>query len=261
MGRDFEITLYFPHVPLTARLIRRLFRELAAAGLRIGTSQLDRYPVLDELSPSSRGVTIGATDVEELLRSRAGALPRGYGMIPLLGKVASTSERASGTMQFWVHTPLEPQLDGLHLRFDDGVLRHESSDPKEPVGPGWRALIAWYGIVCNHLRVAYGYGDWDDLFLMTVVPPSRRDVLAGQLDLLYRINCLGPSLVRQYGSAHLLATPADVVVALRYGGALIGGKLRYGDGDDAAFREAAAHLMLRSRANEDRPPAATRREP
>jgi len=42
---------------------------------------------------------------------------------------------------------------------------------EEPVGPGWQALLRWYGVLCEHLRVARGYGDWEDLFLQVVVTP------------------------------------------------------------------------------------------
>jgi hypothetical protein len=250
LGRDLEITSYFPHQQLTARLIRRLFRDLAQRGLRVGARDREHYPVLEEMySAGERGVSLSTQNVEGLLRARTGALPSGYGFIPLLGKVAGLTAPAVGTMQFTVHSPSHPELDGLHLRFDDAALRLEPTG-EDDVGPGWRAVLTWYGIICESLRVAYGYGDWEDLFLQTVIPPSRQDVLDGRIDMLYRLNCFGPRLVERFGRSHLLATPAEAVVGLRYGGVLIGGKLSYAGSNEERFSEAGAHLQFRTRANQ-----------
>lgn len=250
LGRDLEISSYFPHQSLTARLVRRLFRELAQRGLRVGAPDPEHYPVLDGMySAGERGVSLATRDVEGLLRSRTGAVPGGYGFIPLLGKVPGLTGRAVGTMQFTVHAAAHPELDGLHLRFDDAPLRLEPAGDDD-VGPGWRAVLTWYGIICESLRVAYGYGDWEDLFLQTAIPPSRRDVLDGRIDMLYRINCFGPRLVERFGRAHLRATPAEAVVGLRYGGVLIGGKLSYAGSDEERFSQAAEHLQFRMRANQ-----------
>lgn len=252
MGRDLEITSYFPHMPLTERLIRRLFRDLAVAGLRVGSLDAEYYPVLEGLRPAGEnGVRISASDVEALLRAQTGSLPLGYGVIPLTGKVSAFKGRVAGMMQFSVHSPRHPELDGVHLRFDDAALRISAEGDNE-IGPGWRALLAWYSVVANSLHVEYGYGDWEDLFLQTAIPPSRADVLAGEVDMLYRINCLGPRLVERLGRARVLSTPAEAVVALRYGGVLICGKLHYENDDQSSFRQAAAHLGLRVRANEAR---------
>ena len=255
MGRDFEITSYFPHQPLTPRLVRRLFRDLAAAGLRVGAPDSDHYPVLDGLKPAGEnGVRVSTDDVEDLLRSRSGPLQPGYGVIPLRGKVPGFDGQVEGTMQFSVHSPAHPELDGVHIRFDDASLRlAPAGDDK--VGPGWRALLTWYGVLADTLRVAYGYGDWEDLFLQTAIPASRREVLAGLIDMLYRVNYLGPRLVERLGRSRVLSTPANAVVALRHGGVLIGGKLTYEGGGEEGFRLAAEHLGLRSRANEVQPSA------
>ncbi len=196
-----------------------------------------------------RGVSLVTQDMEGLLRARTGALPSGYGFIPLLGRVPGLKQPAIATMQFSVHSPGQPALDGLHLRFDDAPLRLEPSGDDE-IGPGWRAMLTWYGVICDSLRVAYGYGDWEDLFLQTVIPPSRRDVTESRVDLLYRINCFGPALVEKFGRAHLMTSPAEAVVGLRYGGVLIGGKLRYLEANEDRFAEAAAHLQLRARPNQ-----------
>ncbi len=196
-----------------------------------------------------RGVSLRTQDMESLLRARTGAVPSGYGFIPLLGRVPGLAQPATGTMQFSIHSQSHPALDGLHLRFDDAPLRLEASG-HDDIGPGWRAMLTWYGVICDSLRVAYGYGDWEDLFLQTVIPPSRRDVTEGRVDLLYRINCFGPSLVEKFGRAHLMTSPAEAVIGLRYGGVLIGGKLRYLDADEERFKEAATHLQMRTRANQ-----------
>src|SRR5437868_7145606 len=83
VGRDFEITSYFSHQELTNRLVRRLFGDLAEAGLRVGTADEDDYPALAWLRPQGLGVRVTTPDVEDLLRSRTGPLPRGYGVVPL----------------------------------------------------------------------------------------------------------------------------------------------------------------------------------
>ena len=254
MGRDLEISSYFPHVVLDRRRVVRLFKALAATGLRVGAPDPERYPLLDAVTPAgAAGVRIAVDDVEDLLRSRSGAVPLGHGFIPLLGRVPGVAGPAVATMQFSIHSAAHPELDGLRLRFDDASLRPPATDPDDPVGPGWQAVLTWYGVICDQLRVAYGYGDWEDLFLQTVIPPSRRDVLNGRVDMLYRVNCFGPALVGRYGRMHILATPAAAVVGLRYGGVLIGEKLRYHGDDDEQFRRAAAHLQLRTRADQLRP--------
>ncbi|MHB8574618.1 MAG: hypothetical protein ACYDCQ_04740 [Dehalococcoidia bacterium] len=248
MGRDFEITSYFPHLPLTPKLIRRLFDGLAEAGLRVGARDSDRYPVLDWLGPTGRGgMRVTGADVEEILRGRHGALPAGYGVVPLLGRAPGFAALAAGFMQFSVHSQTQPELDGLHLRFDDALFRMDSPKPEsDSSGPGWRTLLTWYGIICDALRVAYGYGDWEDLFLQSVVPPSRRDVLSGTVQRLFRLNCFGPGLVARIGKSRLLAAPADAVVALRYGGVLIGGKLSYAAPNEPLFRSTEEHLGMRN---------------
>jgi hypothetical protein len=246
LGRDFEISSYFPHVALTARLTGRLFDNLAEAGLRVGAHDDDPYPVLDWVSSTGRGgMRIGAPDVEFVLRTRTGPLPPGYGVIPLLGRLQGMAGPAIGSMQFSIPSARQPELDGLHLRFDDAMLR---LPPREgdAVGAGWRSLIDWYGIVCEALKVAYGYGDWEDMFLQSVVPPSRRDVLERHVDLLFRLNCFGPGLVAAIGKQRLLASPAEAVVALKYGGVLVGGKLRYAAADEGSFKATAEHLGMRT---------------
>ncbi len=244
MGRDFEISSYFPHQPLTTRLVRGLFRELAAAGLRVHRGS-DDWPVFDGLAPDAGGVRLSVDDPEPLLRSANGPLPRGYGVIPLRGEVPGLRERAIGTLQFYPHSARQPELDGLHLRFDDATLRCGPRSPDEPIGPGWQALLRWYGVICEQLRVAYGYGDWEDLFLQFVVTPSRRDVLEKRVGTLFRLNCFGPGLVRALGDGRVLATPADAVVKLRYGGVLVGVRLDYAGGDASLAAEAARHLGIR----------------
>lgn len=259
MGRDFEITSYLPHVELTPRLIRRLFRSLAAAGLRVGAPDRERFPALDGLTPATDGVRVVTNDVETLLRSRTGAVERGYGVIPLLGKVSGVPGRAIGTLQFQARSRRFPELDGVHLRVNDTLLRRPPRDDAEDaLGPGWRALLGWYAALCEELHVAYGYGDWEELFLQSVVPPSRQEILSGTPDLLFRLNCFGPALAQRLGRTRLLATPAQAVVACRYGGVLVGGKLDY-DGSAAAmgaFAAAAVHLGLRARPTDDLPSSA-----
>ncbi len=213
MGRDFQITSYFPHQPLTPRLVRRMFRDLAAAGLMVRAPDSDHYPVLDGLKPAGEnGVRILTDDVEDLFRSRSGPLQPGYGVIPLSGKVPGFEGQVEGTMQFSVHSQTHPELDGIHLRVDDAALRVPPAGD-DGVGPGWRALLSWYGIIADALHVAYGYGDWEDLFLQTAIPASRRQVLVGQIDMLYRINCLGPRLVERLGRSRVLSTPANCATA------------------------------------------------
>lgn len=195
------------------------------------------------------GVSLVTQDVEALLRSRSGALPSGYGFMPLLGRVRGMTRPAVATMQFSIHSRSQPELDGLHLRFDDASLRLEPNGDDE-IGPGWQAMLTWYSVICDSLSVAYGYGDWEDLFLQTVIPPSRRDVSERGVDLLFRINCFGPALVERFGRTHLLNSPAEAVIALRYGGVIIGGKLSYLEGNRPSFSETAAHLRMRERANQ-----------
>lgn len=243
MGRDFEVSSYFPHQPLTARLVRGLFRELAATGLRVHGSG-DDWPVFDGLAPDAGGVRLSVEDPEPLLRAAGGVLPRGHGVIPLRGEVPGLRERAVGTLQFYPHAERHPELDGVHVRFDDAALRCEPRSPDEPIGPGWQALLRWYGVLCDQLRVAYGYGDWEDLFLQFIVTPSRRDVLEKRVGTLFRLNCFGPGLVRALGDGRVLSTPADAVVKLRYGGVLVGVRLAYRGGDAALADEAARHLGL-----------------
>jgi hypothetical protein len=256
VGRDFEITSYFPHIELTARLVRRLFRSLAAVGLRVGAPDRERYPALDGLTPSAEGVHVVAKDLEWLLRSRTGAVERGYGIVPLHGRVAGVKERALGTLQLQARSSRYPQLDGLHLRLGDAVLRHPpAAGSDDPLGPGWRALLTWYAALCEELRIAYGYGDWEDLFLQSVVPPSRAQIATGVPDLLFRLNCFGPAVAQRLGKGRLLAAPAQAVVACRYGGVIVGGKLDY-DGAGGAtdgFAVTARYLGLRSRPT-DAPP-------
>ncbi|HZQ38385.1 MAG TPA: hypothetical protein VFD32_20825, partial [Dehalococcoidia bacterium] len=140
MGRDFEISSYFPHQPLTLRLVRGLFRELAAAGLRVYRGD-DDWPVFDGLAPDAGGVRLSVDDPEPLLRTASGPLPRGYGVIPLRGEVPGLRERAIGTLQFYPHSVRQPELDGVHLRFDDATLRCGPRSSDEPIGPGWQALL------------------------------------------------------------------------------------------------------------------------
>ena len=77
-------------------------------GLRVGTTASDDYPALAWLRPQGRGVRITASDVEALLRSRTGRLPRGYGVVPLLGSVPELRAQAAGELQFSVHSPAHP---------------------------------------------------------------------------------------------------------------------------------------------------------
>lgn len=247
MGRDFEITSYFPHVTLTPRLLRRLFRDLFGAGLRLDAGAGPEHPVFAGMRPTSEGVSVGAADVEDLLRSRTGALPPGYGVIPLIGRAPDLRVKATGSLQFSVPSARQPELDGVHLRFDDAALRAGPTEEGDALGPGWRALLTWYGVLCEHLHVAYGYGDWEDLFLQRNIPPSRGDVLASRVDQLYRLNCFGPALAQRLGGPHLLATPADAVVRLRYGGVLVGARLNYAGTGPDLLPAAAAHLGLRVR--------------
>ncbi|HLZ70575.1 MAG TPA: hypothetical protein VKV26_11805 [Dehalococcoidia bacterium] len=224
--------------------MRGLFRDLAAAGLRVHAGDED-WPVFDGLTSDAGGVRLAVPDPEPLLRSRPAPLPRGYGVIPLRGAVPGMEVRATGAMQFYPHSPRQPELDGVHLRFDDATLRAGPRSELEPVGPGWQALLRWYGVLCEHLRVAYGYGDWEDLFLQFVVPPSRADVLRGELRSLFRLNGFGPALVRALGDDRLLSLAADAVLKLRYGGVLVGLGLSYAGGDGG--RDAAArYLGMRS---------------
>lgn len=256
MGRDFEITSYFPHVELTPRLVRRLFRALAAAGLRVGAPDRERYSALEGLSPSAEGVHVVASDLEDLLRARTGAVERGYGVVPLIGKVPGVADRAVGTLQFQARSRRCSALDGLHLRFDDAVLRQPPSPGSNgTIGAGWRALLGWYAALCEELRVAYGYGDWEDLFLQSVVPPSREQIASGVPDLLFRLNCFGPAVAQRLGKTHVLAVPAQAVVACRYGGVIVGAKLEY-EGIDASsdgFAAAARYLGVRARPTDDLP--------
>jgi hypothetical protein len=148
-----------------------------------------------------------------------------------------------------------PELDGVHFRLDDAGLRPPPERPDDPVAPGWAALLRSYGALCDVLRVAYGYGDWEETFLQSAIPPSRADVLAGKVDILFRLNCFGPKLLDRMDRMHVLATPAQVVVRLPYGGVLVGAKLEYAGEDTALFNRTAAHLGLRARPQDSGPPA------
>ncbi len=223
--------------------MRGLFRDLAGAGLRVHGGG-DDWPVFDGLTPDSGGVRLSVPDPEPLLRSCSGPLPRGYGVIPLRGEVSGLAARAIGTLQFYPHSERHPELDGMHLRIDDATLRAGPRADEEPVGPGWQALLRWYGVLCEHLRVARGYGDWEDLFLQFVVTPSRADVLRGKIGRLFRLNCFGPALVRALQADRLLSVPADAVVKLRYGGVLVGLGLTYEGGDAGSAQAAAQHLAV-----------------
>jgi hypothetical protein len=254
MGRDFEVSSYFPHVALSDRLLRTLFRDLAGAGLRAGTRDADPYPVLDYLQPTRDGAAVRGIDPEELLRARTGALPRGYGVIPLLGEVPGLRDPVTATLRFERRSSRWPELDGVHFRVDDAGLRLPRLRSDDTVAPGWAALLRWYGALCEVLRVAYGYGDWEDLFLQNAIPPSRADVLAGRVDLLFRLNCFGPALLDRFGRVHVLTTPAQAVVRLRYGGVLVGAGLEYESTGGDQFRRTASHLGLRARPADAAPP-------
>jgi hypothetical protein len=168
-------------------------------------------------------------------------------------------------LQFYPHSERQPELDGVHLRIDDASLRSGPRSDDEPIGPGWQALLRWYGVLCEHLRVAYGYGDWEDLFLQFVVPPARRDVLQGKVTRLFRLNCFGPALVRGLREEWLVATPADAVVKLRYGGVLVGLGLSYDDSGGTGAEAAARHLRVGLGTDQEpepgglKPPAGARR--